>query len=59
MIVNCDVKALEVVTAAYLSQDKVMCQEIRDNVDIHENNRVRFNLPTRLIAKTFKFRFNK
>jgi DNA polymerase-1 len=56
MIVNCDVKALEVVTAAYLSQDKVMCQEIRDNVDIHENNRVRFNLPTRLIAKTFKFR---
>jgi len=56
MIVIADVKALEVVTAAYLSQDKVMCQEIRDNVDIHENNRVRFNLPTRLIAKTFKFR---
>jgi len=55
-ILQGDVKALEIVTAAYLSQDKVMCKEIRDNVDIHENNRVRFNLPTRLIAKTFAFR---
>jgi hypothetical protein len=56
MIVAGDVKALEVVTAAYLSQDDVLCKEIRDKVDIHEENRRRFNLPSRLIAKTFKFR---
>lgn len=56
MLLIADVKALEIVTAAYLSQDKIMCKEIQDNVDIHENNRVRFNLPTRLIAKTFAFR---
>ena len=56
MIIQCDVKGLEVVTAAYLSQDTVLCGEIRDKVDIHEENRKRFELPTRLIAKTFKFR---
>ena len=56
MIVQGDVKGLEVVTAAYLSQDDVLCKEIRDKVDIHESNRLRFNLPSRLIAKTFKFR---
>lgn len=56
MIIQGDVKGLEVVTAAYLSQDQVLRKEIRDKVDIHEENRRRFNLPTRLIAKTFKFR---
>lgn len=60
MIVNGDVKGLEVVGAAELSQDPVLMQEIRDKVDIHEANRDRFNLGEgklgRLIAKIFKFR---
>lgn len=60
MLVNCDVKGLEVVVAADLSGDEVLRQEIRDKVDIHETNRDRFNLgegkPGRLVAKIFKFR---
>jgi DNA polymerase-1 len=60
VLVNVDVKGLEVCVAAELSQDPVLCQEIRDKVDIHEVNRDRFKLgagkPGRLIAKIFKFR---
>lgn len=60
MLVNCDVKGLEVVVAGELSGDPVLKQEIRDKVDIHEVNRDRFKLgagkPGRLIAKIFKFR---
>lgn len=56
MIVNADVKGLEVVCAAQLSGDKVLCQEILDDVDIHEENRKSFKLPSRLISKIFKFR---
>lgn len=60
MLVNADVKGLEVVVAAELSGDKVLRQEIIDGVDIHETNRDRFKLgegkPGRLIAKIFKFR---
>lgn len=60
MIINADVKSLEVVVAAELSGDKVLSQEIKDKVDIHDTNRVAFSLgegkPGRLIAKIFKFR---
>lgn len=60
MLVNADVKGLEVVAAAQLSGDEVLCQEIVDKVDIHESNRDRFQLGEgklgRLIAKIFKFR---
>jgi DNA polymerase I len=60
LLVNCDVKGLEVVVAAELSGDKVLKQEIIDKVDIHETNRDRFGLGEgksgRLIAKIFKFR---
>lgn len=60
MLVNVDVKGLEVVVAAELSGDKVLKQEIIDKVDIHESNRDRFKLgagkPGRLVAKIFKFR---
>lgn len=60
MLVNVDVKGLEVVVAAELSGDKILKQEIRDKVDIHETNRDRFKLGEgkqgRLIAKIFKFR---
>lgn len=56
MLINIDAKQLEWVAAAYLSKDKTAYEEIRNNVDTHENNRVRLRLPTRLIAKTFLFR---
>jgi len=55
-IINCDVKGLEVVCVADLSRDPVLSKEIRDREDIHENNRVAFGLPSRLISKVFKFR---
>jgi DNA polymerase-1 len=59
-LVNADVKGLEVVVAAELSNDPVLKQEIKDKVDIHEVNRDRFKLGEgkagRLIAKIFKFR---
>jgi DNA polymerase I-like protein with 3'-5' exonuclease and polymerase domains len=56
MLIEADAHMLEVVCAAYLSQDEVLCQEIRDGVDIHTNNQQRFKLPDRTIAKIFKFR---
>jgi DNA polymerase I len=56
VIVNVDFKSLEVVTAAWLSQDEVMMNEIKAGTDMHEANRVAFNLPSRLVAKVLKFR---
>lgn len=56
MLVNGDVKGLEVVCAAELSKDPVLWKEILDKEDIHGNNQRAFNLPSRLIAKIFKFR---
>jgi DNA polymerase-1 len=60
VLLNVDVKGLEVVVAAELSGDTVLRQEIIDRVDIHEVNRDRFKLgagkPGRLVAKIFKFR---
>jgi DNA polymerase I-like protein with 3'-5' exonuclease and polymerase domains len=56
VLVEADANQLEVVAAAYLSQDSVLCEEIRNRVDLHTNNQKRFNLPDRLIAKKFQFR---
>lgn len=60
MLVNGDVKGLEVVVAAQLSDDKVLRQEIIDKEDIHANNQRTFGLGEgkagRLVAKIFKFR---
>jgi DNA polymerase I-like protein with 3'-5' exonuclease and polymerase domains len=56
MLVNCDVKGLEVSCAAFLSKDPVLTKELMEDEDIHENNRLKFEFPTRLIAKTFIFR---
>lgn len=56
VIINCDAKQLEVNVAAYLSQDSILLDEVRNKVDLHEDNKQRFNLPSRLIAKKFKFR---
>lgn len=60
MLVNVDVKGLEVVVAAQLSGDEVLRQEIIDKEDIHGNNQRAFALGEgkagRLVAKIFKFR---
>lgn len=56
MLINIDIKGLEVVCAAYLSKDEVLCKELTDGVDIHQDNQTKFGLPSRLIAKIFKFR---
>lgn len=60
MLVNADIKGLEVVVAAQLSGDLVLGQEIVNKENIHDNNRIAFNLgegkPGILVAKIFKFR---
>jgi DNA polymerase I-like protein with 3'-5' exonuclease and polymerase domains len=56
MLLQADARQLEMVAAAYLSQDKVMIREIWDGVDMHADNQLKLNLPSRLIAKTFVFR---
>lgn len=56
MLVNADVKSLEVVTCAYLSRDTVLMQEVREGIDFHELNKQRFGLPDRVTAKRFKFK---
>ena len=56
MLCNVDFKSLEVVTAAYLSQDEVMCAEVRNGLDFHGLNQEKFNLLDRVTAKVFMFR---
>jgi DNA polymerase I-like protein with 3'-5' exonuclease and polymerase domains len=56
MLLQADAKQLEWVGATYLSQDPVAIKEIWGQVDMHSDNQQRFNLPSRLIAKTFVFR---
>lgn len=56
MIIEADAKQLEWRVAVWLSQDSIGMKEIIDGVDAHEDNRVRFGLPSRLIAKTHLFR---
>lgn len=56
MLVNIDVKSLEIVVAGYLSQDQVLLEELATGKDLHEDNRINFKLPSRLIAKVLGFR---
>ncbi len=59
-IVQADAKSLEVVCAAYLSQDQVLMKELWEGLDIHGINQKTFGLPEgkegRLIAKILVFR---
>jgi DNA polymerase I len=55
-IVNADGKAVEWVVGSWLAGDEVALQEIKDGADMHSDNQVKFNLPSRLIAKVFLFR---
>ena len=56
MLVNGDAKALEWYCALILSGDQVGIQEWMNGEDQHTDNQRRFNLPSRLVAKTFLFR---
>lgn len=56
MIVSADVKSLEVVVCAFLSQDRVLCDEVCQRIDFHDLNKKRFGLPDRVTAKRFKFK---
>jgi len=56
MLVNVDARGLEVVCAAFLSQDKILMSELETGTDIHGENQKAFGLPTRLVAKILKFR---
>jgi DNA polymerase I-like protein with 3'-5' exonuclease and polymerase domains len=56
ILLQADVVGLEITCAAYLSQDPVLMQELKDGVDIHTENQKAFGLPSRLIAKVLKFR---
>jgi len=55
-VVQFDVKGLEVLCAAYISQDPVLIKELRDGEDIHSNNQAAFKLLDRLAAKRFMFK---
>ena len=63
MIINCDAKSLEWCTYLFLSQDKTGIDEWKGVIndpgkhDIHRANQEAFNLPSRLIAKVFLFRW--
>ena len=60
MIVQCDVSGLEIVCAAFLSQDKTLYKELNAGIDIHTANQIALGLKEgkegRLVAKIFKFR---
>jgi DNA polymerase-1 len=56
VLINADVKGLEVVVAAELSGDNVLKQEVIDKVDFHADNQKRFGLPDRVTAKRFIFK---
>lgn len=56
MLVSADVKSLEVVVCAYLSEDRILRAEVVEGIDFHELNRQRFRLPNRVTAKRFKFK---
>src|SRR5512139_2325607 len=55
-ILQADAKSLEVYCAAYLSQDRLLMQELTDGLDMHSLNQEAFGLPSRLIAKILIFR---
>lgn len=56
MLINADVKGLEVVVAADLSGDVVLRREVIEKQDFHQNNQDRFKLPSRIVSKRFMFK---
>ena len=56
MLINADVKSLEVFVAADLSDDRTLKRELLDRIDLHTLNQERFKLPDRVTAKRFIFK---
>lgn len=56
MLLQADASSLEIRVAAFLSQDKVLIDEIINGVDLHTDNQIKFGLPDRGTAKTLNFR---
>ena len=56
MLLQADANALEVRAVAFLSQDAVLMDELWNNKDIHTANQEMLGLPSRGVAKVFKFR---
>lgn len=56
MKLSCDASGLEWNVAAFLSQDELAIEEIKNEFDIHSDNQRRFELPERRLAKIFLFR---
>jgi DNA polymerase I-like protein with 3'-5' exonuclease and polymerase domains len=56
VLINVDVKSLEVVVAAELSNDKILKEELVRKLDLHALNQERFGLPDRVTAKRFIFK---
>ena len=56
MLINADVKSLEVFVAADRDKDDVLRNELLEKQDLHANNQQRFKLPDRVTAKRFIFK---
>lgn len=56
MLISADLKAIEWRVLLFLAQDQVGIQEILEDQDMHELNRVAFVLPERRVAKFYLFR---
>jgi DNA polymerase I-like protein with 3'-5' exonuclease and polymerase domains len=57
VIVNVDAANLEWRTMINITNDKTAYQEVDGGLDFHTDNQQRFDLPSRLIAKVFLFRW--
>lgn len=56
MIIQCDIKGLEVVIAAWLAKDKVLYKELNAGIDLHGENQRIFGFKERVTAKIFMFK---
>lgn len=56
MLVNCDVKSLEVFVAEDRYKDDTLHKELSDRLDLHALNQEKFKLPNRVTAKRFIFK---
>ena len=56
MLINADVKSLEIFVAEDRYKDDVLHTELSNKLDLHALNQERFKLPTRTIAKIFIFK---
>lgn len=56
MLINSDVKSLEVFTAADYYGDDTLKNELLSGLDLHRENQERFQLPDRLTSKRFIFK---